>query len=155
MRNFVIKSGLCALVLVFTCGFMTFPAESLKITWKDLQDVRFRKKINKDDGMIYLYPEFGPKVKGLEGKEIEIRGFMIPIDPTGQLIVLSANPMASCFFCGAAGPASIIQLKLIKPRRFRMDETLTIKGTLKLNPDNVEELNYIMENAEVVNKPTQ
>lgn len=102
--------------------------------------------------MFFLYPEFGSKIKALEGKEIQIRGYMIPVDPSANIFVLSANPMAACFFCGGSGPESIIQLKLKNPRKFITDEVWTVKGTLKLNADNIEELNYILQNTETVKK---
>lgn len=102
--------------------------------------------------MYVLYPEFGDKVKALESKEVEIRGYMIPVDPAENVFVLSAYPMAACFFCGGSGPESIIQLKMKKPRRFSTDEVWTVKGTLKLNADNIEELNYILQDTEPVRK---
>lgn len=102
--------------------------------------------------MFFLYPEFGDKVKALEGKEIEIRGYMIPVNLTENVYVLSAYPIAACFFCGSSGPESIIQLKLKQPRRFMTDEIWTVKGILKLNADNLEELNYILQHTEPVRK---
>ncbi|GAB3510240.1 hypothetical protein GCM10027442_18490 [Emticicia fontis] len=123
-----------------------------KITWKDLQDVRFKKRFNKQEGMFFLYPSFGEKVKALEGKELEIRGYIIPVNPTENVYVLSANPMAACFFCGGSGPESIIQLKLKRAKRFATDEIWVVRGTLKLNADNIEELNYILQDTEPIRK---
>lgn len=123
-----------------------------KITWKDLKDVQFRKKFNKQENMFFLYPHFGEKVKALEGKELEIRGYMIPVNPAENIYVLSAYPMAACFFCGGSGPESIIQLKLKKPKRFVTDEIWLVRGTLQLNTDNIEELNYIFQNTEPIRK---
>ncbi len=144
------KLLLSFLFLIFTSSSLFSSQEtSLPITWNDLGDVRFIRKTNKNDGLEYLFPVFGSKVKQLEGKKIRIRGYVIPVDPQGRLLVLSAHPMASCFFCGGAGPASILQLKMSPSRRFRVDEIRTMTGTLRLNPDNVDELNYIMENASI------
>lgn len=102
--------------------------------------------------MFFLYPEFGSKVKVLEGKEVEIKGYMISVNPAENVFVLSAYPMASCFFCGSSGPESIIQLKLKRPKRFLTDEIWTVRGVLRLNADNLEELNYILEGTEPVRK---
>ncbi len=144
------------LILILLAGFINtgfkVQAEIQHITWKDLQDVRFKKKFNKQENMFFLYPEFGERVKALEGKVIQIRGYMIPVDPAENVFVLSANPMAACFFCGGSGPESIIQLKLKQPRRFATDEIWTVKGILKLNIDNVEELNYVLQNTEPIKK---
>ncbi|WP_259016160.1 DUF3299 domain-containing protein [Emticicia fluvialis] len=144
------------LILIVVAGIINtgfkVQAETQHITWKDLQDVRFKKKFNKQENMFFLYPEFGERVKALEGKVILIRGYMIPVDPAENVFVLSANPMAACFFCGGSGPESIIQLKLKQPRRFATDEIWTVKGILKLNIDNVEELNYVLQNTEPIKK---
>lgn len=102
--------------------------------------------------MFFLYPQFGEKVRALEDKEIEIRGYMIPVNPNENIYVLSANPMAACFFCGGSGPESIIQLKLKNPKRFATDEIWSVRGTLKLNADNIDELNYILQATEVIKK---
>ena len=125
-------------------------AEPLLITWKDLTDVRFKKKWNDDVGMYFLYPTFGPSVKNMEGKKVVLRGYMIPMTPDGEMLVISQQPMAMCFFCGGAGPESIAQVKLSKPRRFKVDQVATIQGTLRLNGTNIDELNYILDQASVV-----
>jgi hypothetical protein len=119
------------------------------ISWKDLKDVRFKKKLNPEVGMVFLYPEFGLKVKALSGKELIIKGYTIPINTEGTYVI-SQYPMSQCFFCGGAGPESMIELRLKKKRRFKTDEIHTFKGKLRLNPDNIEELNYVFEEAELV-----
>ncbi|WP_229239024.1 DUF3299 domain-containing protein [Emticicia sp. C21] len=140
------------MLLVCSCICFSWQISPQKITWKDLQDVRFRKKFNKQENMIFLYPLFGEKVKALEGKEVEIRGYMIPVNPNENIYVLSANPMAACFFCGGSGPESIIQLKLKNPKRLVTDEIWTVRGTLRLNADNIDELNYILQSTELIRK---
>ncbi|GAB2777118.1 hypothetical protein GCM10027275_20120 [Rhabdobacter roseus] len=125
-------------------------AEPLLITWKDLTDVRFKKKWNDDIGMYFLYPTFGPAVKNLEGKKVILRGYMIPMTADGEMLVISQQPMAMCFFCGGSGPESIAQVKLSKPHRFKVDQVATIQGTLRLNATNIDELNYILDQASVL-----
>ncbi|MNL80290.1 hypothetical protein D3C87_2071030 [compost metagenome] len=59
--------------------------------------------------------------------------------------------MAACFFCGGAGPESIIELQFRKKKqRFRTDEVLTVRGKLALNANDVDHLNYILKDAEVI-----
>ncbi|UBM59207.1 DUF3299 domain-containing protein [Marinilongibacter aquaticus] len=125
----------------------------LKISWQTLTDVTFNKIWNKDEGMFILVPEFGEKVKTLKSKQVEITGYMIPIDVENNYYVLSANPYASCFFCGGAGPESVMTIKFkTGNRRFDTDERLTLKGNLVLNSEDLEELTYILTDAEVVKK---
>ena len=121
-----------------------------KVTWETLADVKFTDKYIEEEEAYYLYPHFGASVKALEGQEIYIEGHILPIDPKESIYILSKNPFACCFFCGQAGPESIVELKL-KPGhpRFKMDEVIIIKGQFRLNKDDVYQCNYILEEAEV------
>lgn len=124
---------------------------AIPITWKTLTDITYTRKFNQKEEMYFMYPTFGSKVAGLEGKTVAIKGYMIPVDETGEFYVISAKPMAECFFCGGSGPESLIELDFKKKgRRFKTDEIRTVKGVLKLNPDDVEHLNYILTSVEVV-----
>jgi len=121
-----------------------------KVSWQTLQDVKFEKKWSDQEGMYVLYPEFGQSVKNLEGKEIKIKGYVIPVDYNSNYYVLSAFPYSSCFFCGGAGPESVMSLKFDKnTKRYKTDEHLTFTGTLELNSTDVYEMNYILRNAKV------
>ena len=98
-----------------------------------------------------LYTPVFPKVvKALDGKEIIVEGFVIPFDQSGELIALSANPFAACFFCGKASPASVISMHLRnKGKRYKMDDFKKFRGTLKLNYDDPDEYYYILQDARV------
>ena len=75
---------------------------------------------------------------------------MIPVDIDANYYVLSANPFASCFFCGQAGPESVVSIKFKGVnRRFNTDDRVTIKGKFRLNATDINELNYILDQAEL------
>ncbi|MFN4086367.1 MAG: DUF3299 domain-containing protein [Spirosomataceae bacterium] len=121
-----------------------------KISWELLRDVTFKKKWNADEGMFILEPQFGSKVKEIQSKEVAITGYMIPVDIDANYYVLSANPFASCFFCGQAGPESVVSIKFKGVnRRFNTDDRVTIKGKFRLNATDINELNYILDQAEL------
>ena len=127
-------------------------AEAEKVTWETLRDVTFKKKWFESEQVYMLYPTFGANVKKLDKKEILITGYVIPRDLDAGLYVLSAYPFSACFFCGGAGQESVMTLNFKKnSRKFKTDERLTFKGTMKLNADDIYELNYILDNAEVAN----
>ncbi|MEZ4903166.1 MAG: DUF3299 domain-containing protein [Spirosomataceae bacterium] len=118
------------------------------ITWDTFRDISYQKKFNTEVGVDFLYPTFGKSVKKLNGNLIKIKGYMIPIDMEKQYYVLSKFPMSQCFFCGLAGPETILMLNLKrKYPRFKTDEKRTFCGRLRLNAANVYELNYILEEA--------
>ncbi len=82
-------------------------------------------------------PNFPPVlVSQFEGEEVVISGYLIPVDVAANTYALSKNPFTSCFFCGNAGPETVIELKFDKPPgRFATDTFTMIKGTLQLNHD--------------------
>jgi len=122
------------------------------VSWKTLSDVKFEKKWDDQEGMYVLYPSFGNSVKNLEGKEIRISGYVIPVDYNENFYVLSAFPYSSCFFCGGAGPESVMSLKFKnKSERFKTDTRIEVTGTLELNSSDIYEMNYILRDAEKIN----
>ena len=84
---------------------------------------------------------------------MRIKGYLIPIDETGDenILVLSANPYSSCFFCGGAGQESVMDVLLKdKSQKFQTDQLVTFEGKLKLNNSDLYFVNYILEGAVVV-----
>lgn len=124
------------------------------ITWLTLTDVKFEEKIAPEDSALYLYPTFGKIVKSLDGKKVSIKGFVIPIDATEHYYVLSANPFSACFFCGKAGPESIMELELKSDpsRAYEMDQFSTFEGTFKLNSTDVNHCNYMLMGTTLVDE---
>jgi hypothetical protein len=136
--------------LFIAIPLFVFAAAPIKITWENLRDVTFKKKWNASENMFVLEPQFGAKVSALKGKEISLTGYMIPVDVDANYYVLSANPFASCFFCGQAGPESVVSVKFKKvTKRFNTDDRVTVHGIFTLNTDDINELNYIIEKAEI------
>ena len=122
----------------------------IEITWKTLEDVEFTDTYLEELDAYYYYPYFGPNISALEGQEVILRGFVLAIDPVERYYILSKGPYASCFFCGGAGPETIVELELKSDKDyFLMDEMVTMKGILKLNADDIYKCNYILEKAEV------
>ena len=121
-----------------------------RIDWDVLSDVEFTDVYMEEVDEYFLYPHFGPSVRNLAGQEVMIRGFVLAIDPTENYYILSKGPFSSCFFCGVGGPETIVELEMKSSKEvFIMDEVATIKGTLKLNADDIYQCNYILQNAEV------
>lgn len=120
-----------------------------KIQWDMLRDVTFELRFNKELQIDINYPIFGNGVRKLKGKEVYITGYLIPLNPGAGLYALSKNNFASCFFCGRAGPESIISLKFkTTPRRYKTDEYLTMKGKMELNDSNIRDYIYIFRETE-------
>lgn len=126
-------------------------AGAFPLTWDMLADVTYKLKWNAEYQLDFNYPVFGKNIKKYKGKEVDVAGYMIPIDINAGLYVISRYNYASCFFCGGGGPESIVTLKFkSKPKRYKTDTYLTMKGILELNDTNVNEYFYIFRDAEEV-----
>jgi len=123
--------------------------ESIELEWEILMDIEYKIRYYKDLDLEIYSPIFNEKLKSLDGKEVVIEGFVIPFDEEGDIISLSFNPYASCFFCGKASPASIISMQLkSKTSRYKIDDFKKFKGILYLNYDDPEEFYYVLKDAE-------
>ncbi len=133
---------------------------SLKITaqtaatidWTTLANVKFEQKYSEEIGISYDQATFGTWLLPFSGKHVAITGFIIPLDGLGTTYVLSRNPNATCFFCGGAGPETVIELRL-KPsaiRRYKLDERRTFKGILQMNASNLDQMTYVLLEAEPI-----
>ena len=120
------------------------------LSWEILADVSFTSDYSETWGIDVLTAQFGEIVSSLEGQEVVLSGYMIPMDAMGTSYVLSRNPNASCFFCGGAGPETIVGLQLQPEhiKRYRTDAYLTFKGVLRLHSSNERQMNYMLEAAE-------
>lgn len=120
------------------------------LSWKLLSQVKYLKKPDEEYGEI-MWPIFSSQLKKLNGKKIVMSGFVIPIDNTSY--ALSKNVFASCFFCGKAGPETIMGIKFRdKKTRMKTDTYVMLEGNFRVNDKNAEDWMYHIEDAVVVKK---
>ena len=127
------------LIVLFVLASLIETVQSQKIvTWDVLKNVEFDEVWSEEFQAYYMVPKFGKTIQSLDGKEVQIRGFIIPVDIVQDYYVLSANPYSSCFFCGQAGPESVMEIEMVKKYEgLRMDQVITFKGKLRLNVDDI------------------
>jgi hypothetical protein len=125
-----------------------------RIDWNLLGKVEFEQKWHDTLNDYIYFPVFHPEIRAFEGKPVEIGGYVIPFEETQdeRLLVLSAFPFSSCFFCGGAGPESVMDIQLDpgksgSRRTWKQDAQLSFRGRLRLNDTDVYFLNYILEEA--------
>lgn len=140
--------------IIFACFPLLFAfnqEETLKLSWTFLKKhVKFTERYNESVDLLLLYPTFTEEIKTFDKMDAELKGYMIESDVTKGLYVLSRYPMAQCYFCGGAGPESIVEVQLKnKSKRYFTDQLATVKGVFRLNDDDVEHCNYILKNAVV------
>ena len=105
------------------------------LDWTTLADVKFEQAFSEELGINYDEATFGPFITLFKDKEVKITGYMIPLDGMRVSYVLSRNPNATCFFCGGAGPETVVELELLTTAigKYKLDEYRTFKGILHLN----------------------
>jgi hypothetical protein len=124
------------------------PPAPTELTWKALTDVQFKEVYIPELDAYYWKPAFGASVKAIEGKEVFITCYVIPVDVDDNFYVVSRYPYANCFFCGGGGPESVVDIQFAgKNRQYKTDERLTFKGKFKLNADDIYQMNYILTGA--------
>lgn len=123
------------------------------VSWKTLQKVTVDIKDTKTETL--FIPEFDQSVAVLDGKEIEIEGFMFPLVPTtdipdsGDHFLLSSIP-ASCPYFHIYG-GQIIDVIAVDEIEFDEDEPVRLRGRLELLRDNTDGLFYRMTGVKMVN----
>lgn len=134
----------------FTATILLFGLLQDANPWKTLSKVTIEKRFDEVMNFEVDYPTFSEEVKALDGKEITLKGWMIPLDELRgeNYFVLSALPFANCFFCGGAGPETVIEVFTNEEYDFTEDR-ITVTGKLKLNADDPTQLMYVMSKAEV------
>ncbi len=118
--------------------------------WYTLSKVEWQYKFSETYGQDIGYPSFSPEVKDLNGKEVTIKGFYMPVETEDESAIFSAFPYANCFFCGGAGIESVLAVFMKKPQKFDLDQQVMFKGKLELN-DGETGLIYNLRDAVIVN----
>ena len=116
--------------------------------WKTLSKVTFEKKYDELLGFKVDVPVFGDVVKELEGKEVIVSGYIVPVEgyKSHEEFVFSAYPYNMCFFCGGAGPETVMEVTATEAVKYTT-ERIVLKGKLLLNKDNINRLMYILTDA--------
>lgn len=119
--------------------------------WKTLAKITYKKEYDEFLGFKIDKPVFSEEIKALNGKVVTVKGFIIPVEgyKGHKEFILSAFPYSMCFFCGGAGPESVMEVSAIEPIEYSA-ESIVISGTLMLNNDDVNKLMYSLEDAKLV-----
>ena len=156
MRALVImrQGWLKALQMILILMLFLYSGSSIAqsdLSWDILSDVTFEEQYLEESDTYWLIPSFGDFIKLYEKQEVTIEGYLIVIDIDENFFVLSKYPYSACFFCGAAGPDSIVELQLDqKLRGVQTDQKVRVRGRLSLNKSDIEHFNYILTQASVI-----
>jgi hypothetical protein len=122
--------------------------------WQVLAEVGFQTR--KDaSGTIIETPVFSKNLKSFNGKKVKLKGFIIPINEVGDQdkFMLSSLPFNVCYFCGAAGPETVVEVVSDDNVRFNT-KAIWVEGYLYLNDHDPDHHMYIIKSAQVVALPS-
>ncbi len=130
---------------------LTSQAQNKEDIWKQLSKVTYKKEYDDLMGFKVDRPIFGASVKALENKEIEIRGYIIPTEgyKSHKEFVFSAYPYSMCFFCGGAGPETVMEVEAVEGIKYTV-EPVTLRGTLILNEKDINRLMFKLVRAQII-----
>jgi len=141
----------CEKKLPYTVSGTTNPAFADTLNWKLLGQIKFLKKPSKEYPEGVMFPVINPTLKAKNTHTIYMTGFIVPID--NKNYALSKNVFASCFFCGQAGPETIMGIKFKNPgTKLKTDQYVTLQGTFRYNDSDVDDWIYHIDNAVIVSK---
>ena len=116
--------------------------------WKTLSRITYRKEYDELMGFKIDKPVFSQQVKDLSDQEVTIKGYVIPVEgyKSHTEFIFSAFPYNMCFFCGGAGPETVMEVLSNEPIKYSAEQ-ITIKGKLQLNADDINRLMYQLVEA--------
>ncbi len=136
--------------ILLILGVTTSAFAQEKNMWKTLSNVTVERSFDEILSIDVEHYNFASQVKALNGKEISLEGWMIPLDELRgeNYFVLSSLPFANCFFCGGAGPETVAEVFSKKEVKFT-EKKVKVTGVLTLNSDDPLRLMYILNDVEL------
>ena len=140
-------------LILFFISISNSTYSQLKLTWKDIIDVYAKEVTFSERNPAKAIKGQGKSLKDIEEKTITITGYFLDLDPDGEWFMVSKNPFATCFFCGGAGPETVIELLKYKnvKNTFKTDDIVSVTGTLKMIAENEDDVGILLYNAKVKN----
>lgn len=118
--------------------------------WNTLAQVSFSKSRDAQ-GYEIEKPVFSQYLKSFQGKKIRLKGYIIPlgeIEGKGKFM-LSALPFNVCYFCGAAGPETVIEIDTKQKIKFTT-RPIIVEGFLVLNDKDPDHHMYVLKSATLI-----
>ncbi|NOT38850.1 MAG: hypothetical protein HOP11_15860 [Saprospiraceae bacterium] len=136
------------LCIIFFIPFVQINSQSI---WPILAGVSYKKVEDKILGYEVDFPVFNSEIKSYEGKRIKVRGFIVPTNgyKSSKEFVLSALPVKSCYFCGGAGPETVIEVQAWEAIPLTTSR-VELEGVLRLNNTDLNSLMFKLEEAKLI-----
>jgi hypothetical protein len=120
--------------------------------WQVLAEVSFKTETDKA-GYTIERPMFSKYLKSFQGKKVRLKGHIIPLEESGGKgkFMLSSLPFNVCYFCGAAGPETVVEVDTKQSVKFTTKQII-MEGSLHLNDSDPDHHIYILKSATFTSK---
>ncbi len=146
--QFMIRSVFFSILMLVFLGGLS----SQDNAWGLLMLTETEKQFDPILGMEIDVPNIHPAAKKLNGEQVQLEGFIIPLKgkKNQSHFMFSAFPINMCYFCGRAGPESVIEVFMEDGNTLPFTEKkIWLQGTLQINENdpqsNLYTLNYAKE----------
>ena len=104
----------------FLCYSSLAYSQNSENVWKTLGKISYKKEYDELMGFKIDKPVFSDQVKALNNKEITLKGYIIPVEgyKSHKEFIFSAFPYSMCFFCGGAGPETVMEVMSLEPIKY-------------------------------------
>ena len=94
-----LKCSILVTGLFFVFSSTSLSAQGAKNLWQTLGKITYKKVMDESLGFKVDVPIFSEEIKVLEGKTVEIKGYIIPVEgyKNHKEFVFSAFPYSMCF----------------------------------------------------------
>ncbi len=153
MNNNLKKGLIAAFSLVVLTSISYAQNGGEQNLWKTLAKITYKKEFDEFLGFKIDKPVFSDAIKELEGKEVSVKGYIIPVEgyKSHHEFIFSAYPYNMCFFCGGAGPETVMEVVASEPVKYTADPVV-LTGILYLNADDINSLMFKLEKAKKVSQ---
>ena len=140
-----------SLLTVSFCLLSMGLVQAQQNTWKTLAKITFTKQYDELMGFKVDVPVFSEEILAMEGQEIEVKGYIIPVEgyKSHKEFMFSAFPYSMCFFCGGAGPETVMEVYAEDPVEYTAEQ-VTLRGVLELNATDINRLMYAINEAHLI-----
>ena len=138
-------------VALLLCSLTSAKGQTDKNVWKTLANIKYEIAWDEAYQFDVKQAVFSDEVLALNGKEITVRGYLLPEKgyKTHKEFILSSLPYNLCYFCGKAGPETVMEVSSLDAVKYSTDP-IVMKGTLMLNLLDPGGLPYILLDAKLV-----
>ncbi len=129
-----------------------FPVPAQENFWNVLSEVRFETKMDATGKYEIEVPVFNKHLNSFSNKRVRLKGYIIPLSELGgqSEFMFSSLPFSMCYFCGSAGPETIVEIESAEKIKFTTQQVM-MEGTLVLNATDPDHHMYILKSATLIN----